>query len=176
MENFPKFKKFNDTHCSQHTSNFHIFNFSSFVCLYHDNYFFGEPIEVFPDPIPYTDPVGAGKDFLIKNPCLSSSLMLQKEKQNISFLTLTQTASNVWIFICCINCHQLRLLYAQKKGKASKLNTLKCALMVFSLYVEHIYKEGFCTITPQNKEGNMGKLALKTGRHHAIFWVLEVLR
>ena len=134
MENFAKFKKFYDTHCSQHTYYFHIFKCSSSDCPYHDN-LLGEPIETFPDAIPYTDPAGiehykVGKDS--KEKFMPSKLIdATKRKTNVPFPTSAQTALNVGIFPRCINCRQQRLLYAQKKVEAIELNTLKRTLNCF---------------------------------------------
>ena len=135
-----------DTHCSQHTYYFNIFNCSSSDCLYYIN-LLGELIQTFPDPITYTKPTGVesykvGKD---------------STKRKASVLFSPQfTVSNVRTFLCCINCCQPILLYPQRKVLASsELNPLKhwnVHWMLFSLYVQHLYKKRFWTITPQYKK------------------------
>ena len=112
----------------------HICKYSSSDCSYHDN-FIGEPIETFPDPIPYTDPAEvehyqAGKNSN-ETKMLNKLIDATKRKTNVLFPTSAQTASNVGIFLRCVNCCRPRLHYAQKKLQASELNTLKRALNGF---------------------------------------------
>ena len=87
--------------------------FKTFFDYLYPNNILREPIETFPDPIPYTDLTGvehykAGKDSNEKF-MMSKLIDATKRKTNIPFPTSAQTAPNVGIFLCCINCRPLRL-------------------------------------------------------------------